>query len=168
VVLPYAIEIGSRVRRVDVRRRNDGFAVSVDGRTSHVDVVRVDGQTLSLRMDTGRVHDAVVVASPSGFSVRVGGVTVAAAVQGRGGRRSSGAREHTSASSNRVIAPMSGKIVAVLVATGEKVRAGQPVVVIEAMKMENEVRASCDGTVAEIHVATAISVDAGALLVVIQ
>ena len=56
----------------------------------------------------------------------------------------------------------------VLVKAGETVQAGQPVVVIEAMKMENELRAARGGTVAEIRASEGTSVDAGALLVVIQ
>ena len=44
----------------------------------------------------------------------------------------------------------------------------QPVVVVEAMKMENELRASREGTIAEIHVRQGMSVEAGALLLVIQ
>jgi biotin carboxyl carrier protein len=62
---------------------------------------------------------------------------------------------------------MPGKIVRLLVGLGERVRAAQPVVVIEAMKMENELRAGRDGTVAEIHAREGASVDSGALLVVI-
>ena len=58
---------------------------------------------------------------------------------------------------------MPGKIVRVLVKKGEAVRARQSVVVIEAMKMENELRAARDGTLAEIHVRDGQSVEAGAL-----
>jgi biotin carboxyl carrier protein len=54
------------------------------------------------------------------------------------------------------------------VATGDSVCAGQPLVVVEAMKMENELRAVRDGIVADIHAREGMSVDAGALLVVIQ
>jgi biotin carboxyl carrier protein len=68
----------------------------------------------------------------------------------------------------QLLAPMPGKIVRVLVKTGEAVSARQPVVVIEAMKMENELKASQAGTVAEIHVRDGQSVDAGALLAVIH
>jgi biotin carboxyl carrier protein len=60
---------------------------------------------------------------------------------------------------------MPGKIVRVLVAAGETVHARQPLVVVEAMKMENELRAGRDGTVAKIHVKEGASVDAGAPLV---
>jgi len=68
----------------------------------------------------------------------------------------------------RIVAPMPGKIVRVLVRTGEAVRARQPLVVIEAMKMENELRAAGSGTVAEIQVTDGQSVEAGALLAVIH
>ena len=63
---------------------------------------------------------------------------------------------------------MPGKVVRVLVKAGDAVRARQPVVVVEAMKMENEVRADRDGTVAEIHTRDGMSVEAGALLMIIQ
>ena len=54
-----------------------------------------------------------------------------------------------------------------VVKTGEAVRARQPVVVIEAMKMENALTAARDGIVSEVHVRDGQSVDAGTLLVVI-
>jgi biotin carboxyl carrier protein len=63
---------------------------------------------------------------------------------------------------------MPGKVVRVLVKAGDQVTARQPVVVVEAMKMENELRASRGGTVAEVLVREGNSVDAGALLLVIQ
>ena len=67
----------------------------------------------------------------------------------------------------RIVAPMPGKVVRVLVKAGDTVRARQPVVVVEAMKMENELRADREGTVAEIHAHEGASVEAGALLVVL-
>jgi biotin carboxyl carrier protein len=66
------------------------------------------------------------------------------------------------------MAPMPGKVVRLLVKAGDTVAGRQPVVVVEAMKMENELRASRDGTVTEIHAREGMSVDAGTLLIVIQ
>jgi biotin carboxyl carrier protein len=63
---------------------------------------------------------------------------------------------------------MPGKILRVLVSVGEVVKSRQPLAVIEAMKMENELRAGRDGVVAEVHATEGQSVDAGALLIVIQ
>ena len=65
-------------------------------------------------------------------------------------------------------APMPGKVLRILVRPGEMVEIRQPLAVIEAMKMENELRALCDGVVAEVHATERQSVDAGALLIDIQ
>jgi biotin carboxyl carrier protein len=66
-----------------------------------------------------------------------------------------------------VRAPSRGKITHVAVQAGDAVTGGEGLVVIEAMKMENELRAGGDGTVAEIHVQDGQSVNGGALLAVI-
>ena len=75
---------------------------------------------------------------------------------------------HTAGAPQRIVAPMPGKVVRVLVKAGETVTARQPLIVVEAMKMENELRAGGGGTIAEVHAQEGQSVDAGALLVVIQ
>ena len=67
----------------------------------------------------------------------------------------------------RVLAPMPGKIVRILVKQGDTVQPRQPIVVIEAMKMENELRAVRDGVIEVIHVREGQSVDASELLAVI-
>jgi acetyl-CoA/propionyl-CoA carboxylase biotin carboxyl carrier protein len=63
---------------------------------------------------------------------------------------------------------MQGTIVKVLVEVGQTVAAGDPVVVLEAMKMENNVAADVDGTVTEVSAATGDSVAAGDVVVVIE
>jgi biotin carboxyl carrier protein len=64
-----------------------------------------------------------------------------------------------------IIAPMPGLIVRVNVSVGDQVEAGQGIVVMEAMKMENELRATAPGTVQTIEVAAGTAVEKGALLV---
>ena len=66
-----------------------------------------------------------------------------------------------------IIAPMPGRIVRVMAAAGEDLAARQPVVVVEAMKMENELRARAAGTVSEVRVTEGASVEAGAILVIL-
>jgi biotin carboxyl carrier protein len=68
----------------------------------------------------------------------------------------------------RVTAPMPGKIVKLLVKPGDKVEPRQGVVVVEAMKMENELRARAAGTVSEVRVTEGASVEAGAILVILE
>jgi len=64
-----------------------------------------------------------------------------------------------------IIAPMPGLIVRVNVSVGDRVEAGQGLVVMEAMKMENELRATAAGTVKSVEVAPGTAVEKGALLV---
>jgi biotin carboxyl carrier protein len=168
--MQYEFEIGGRRRQVAVTRTGDGFAVTVDGRTRHVDVARIGAHTLSLILDNVSPADATIAADRARgrFTVHVAGIAVPVMLNGR--RRYSRTDDAAGAElgPQRLSAPMPGKVVRVPVAIGDVVRARQPVMVVEAMKMENELRASRDGTVAEIHVREGMSVDAGALLIVIQ
>ena len=168
--MQYEVEIGCRRRQVVVTRAGDGFAVSVDGRTRQVDVARIDAHTLSLVVDSVWSNEVSVATDPvSGqLMVHVGATPIAVTLNGRRrwGRKDEGAG--AGSGPQRLVAPMPGKVVRVLVTAGDRVTASQPVVVVEAMKMENELRASREGTVAEIHVREGMSVDAGALLLVIQ
>jgi biotin carboxyl carrier protein len=166
----YEVEIGDRRLQVVVTRSGDGFAVTLDGRARQVDAARIDAHTLSLVVDGMWSNEVSIAADPvSGLlDVHVGATPVAVTLNGR--RRWSRKDEGGGSGSGpqRLAAPMPGKVVRVLVKPGDLVAARQPVVVVEAMKMENELRASRDGTVAEIHVREGMSVDAGALLLVIQ
>jgi biotin carboxyl carrier protein len=67
-----------------------------------------------------------------------------------------------------ILAPMPGRIVRVLVTPNQAVAARQPLVVVEAMKMENELRAPRDGTVSEVRVTEGASVEANTILVVLE
>ena len=168
--MQYEVEIGDRRLQVVVTRSGDGFAVSVDGRTRHVDAARIDAHTLSLVVDRVWSNEVSIAADGARgvLDVHVGATPVSVTLNGR--RRWSRKDEGGGSGSGpqRLTAPMPGKVVRVLVKAGDPVTKRQPVVVVEAMKMENELRASRDGTVSEVHVREAMSVDAGALLVVIQ
>ena len=174
--MQYEVEIGGRRRQVVITRSGDGFAVSVDGRSRQVDAARIDAHTLSILVEDGPYNRNVgsyevscATDSVSGLlTVHVGSTPIAVTLNGRRrwGRKEEGAG--AGSGPQRLAAPMTGKVVRVLVKPGDLVTARQPVVVVEAMKMENELRASREGTVAEIHVREGMSVDAGALLLVIQ
>jgi biotin carboxyl carrier protein len=166
--MQYEVEVGGRRIQIVVSRSGDGFAVSADGRTRHVDAARIDAHTLSLLVDSVWSNEVSIATHPGGqLDVHVGAVPVVVTLDGRRrwGRQEDGA---AGAGPQRLVAPMPGKVVRVLVKAGDAVTARQAIVVVEAMKMENELRASRDGTVAEIHVSEGMSVDAGALLLVIQ
>lgn len=142
--------------------------VTVDGVAAEVDVRRLGDGSLGLRLADGATHRLVVErgAHPDQRVVSVDGRRVVTALNGRRARRADG---HAGATGRqRISAPMPGKVVRVLTAAGHEVAARQPLVVVEAMKMENELSAGRGGRVVEVLVAEGQSVEAGRLLVVVE
>ena len=163
----YEVEVNGRVRQVIVHRADGRFVVSVDAREWTVDAARVDGHTLSLLVGSSSQEITLAPdATPGQLAVGIRGVPLSVTVNGR---RRWGRKEDGGASGGpqHLIAPMPGKIVRVLARLGASVEPRQPLVVVEAMKMENELRATRSGVVSELLVHEGQSVDAGALLLVV-
>jgi acetyl/propionyl-CoA carboxylase alpha subunit len=169
------LEVNHTLRQVHVQRKDGVFHVTIDGATHVVDAVRIDPSTWSLLVHgadgLGRLSVAAALSPgglPGALNVHLEGRVVAVQVQngsGLGRRRVAGA---TGAGPQRVLAPMPGKVVRVLVAPGDEVKARQALVVVEAMKMENELRAARDGHVRDVSVVEGQSVDAGTVLVLVE
>ena len=105
---------------------------------------------------------------PSSSSIRWM-VTAAGGAPAARPRRSAGAGAGAAiAGSGKITVPMQGTIVKVLVEVGQAVEAGQPVCVLEAMKMENSITADKAGTVSEVKVSPGQSVGTGDIVVVIE
>ena len=119
------------------------------------------------RLEPRTSHEVRLCRAGSGqLIVSVGATPFAVTLNGR--RRAKEGAGPAGAGPQRIVAPMPGKVIRVLVQAGAAVRARQPLVVVEAMKMENELRAVRDGTVAAVHVKEGASVEAGALLMEIR
>jgi biotin carboxyl carrier protein len=178
----FEVAVGDRVRTVSVVRKGALLHVTVDGHTRVVDAQRLSDTALSLLVQNGNGElpvqsiDAAFAAQTTAgdFDVHLGGRTVTVQVRpstsmSRQGASSTARIGQPGASGpQRVTSPMPGKIVRLLVRTGDQVHAKQGLVVVEAMKMENELRAARDGRVREVSVAEGQSVDAGAVLVVVE
>ena len=165
----YEVEVNGRLRRVAVHRAGNAFDVTLDGRSLHVDAAHAGTTAMSLVVSPGAQSFDVGFATDPATNllyVRVGTTQVPVSLNGRRSRHDDAG--HAGAGPQRIVAPMPGKVVRVGVTPGEAVRARQTVVVIEAMKMENELKAGRDGVVAELNAREGASVEAGALLVVIQ
>jgi biotin carboxyl carrier protein len=164
------LEVGGRLRTVSIETRGAQLAITLDGRPVDVDVARLGLGRYSLRVPgTGRQHDVTVpAAGPDGqIDVVIGGATVPVTRRTGHARSRQVAAGAASDGPQRLLAPMPGKVVRVLVKPGDAVGARQGVVVVEAMKMENELRATRSGVVREVLVLEGASVEAGAPLVVI-
>ncbi|MEP7117519.1 MAG: biotin/lipoyl-containing protein [Acidobacteriota bacterium] len=173
--MQYDVLIGERTRKVLVQRAGDSFTVVVDGAPFAVHAARVDGALMSLLIGAGegpprRSVPAVVVSgrNPGDLGVHVNGRQVSLSITESGRNRRRGGAAAPGAGPQRLTAPMPGKVVRLLVAVGDEVTAGQGLVVVEAMKMENELRAAKAGRVASVAVAEGQSVDAGAVLAVVE
>ena len=150
--------------RVEVRRTRNGYTVSLDGRTLEVDLVHTGDHFASLIVD-GRSHDVGLETVAGGYRVhlREDALSVLLADPLREGA----ARPDRSTGPTRLTAPMPGRVVRVLAEKGREVEPGQGLVVIEAMKMENELKAPRRGCVDEVAVREGQTVEAGALLLVV-
>ena len=140
--------------------------VRIDGRKIEVDVVELAG-LLSVRVD-GRMVDLAVEGSPPDVGIVASGHRSYVKVESERLRAALAAKKAGSAGGELLLkSPMPGRIVKVLVAEGDTVTVGQPLVVIEAMKMENEVRAKVAGTVKQVFVQAGAPVEASARLVLV-
>ena len=163
------LEIAGRTRVITIERANDRMALTIDGRPFDVEAVPLGSGRWSIRLPaSGRQHEVIVTAARDGaeLDVAVGGMRVP--VRRRLGRARAGAAGADGNGPQRIAAPMPGKIVRVLVSPGERVEPRQGVIVIEAMKMENELRAARAGVVREVLAKEGASVEAGTPLVVIE
>ena len=151
------------------------FSISVDGRTRALNASWIDADTLSV-IDNGvsrevRIHQREAGVLHLGIDGRAFEAVVSK--KGRSGsdlHDTRGGQTPSAALSGHhaVKAHMPGRIVRVLVAPGDRVIARQPVVIVEAMKMENELRSSGAGVVKEINVQEGAVIESGAVLLVIE
>lgn len=150
--------------RIEVREVQGRYHVTIGDKTLELDWVRTGEHEASILVD-GVSHDITIERTAEGFGVLIRGdrfdVDLKDAVKGV----ALGRVAH--AGPLKLTAPMPGKIVKVLVGPGDTVEAGRGVLVMEAMKMENELKAARAGTIQEIRVKEGQAVEMGALLLVI-
>jgi len=167
VAVKLGVRIGSSGRKlaVEIDRSSGILAARLDGRPVEAEAIWLSARHLSLTLD-GKCHDVEVL--PAGevggeVEVHLGGDAIRVGFADRTavalGRRAPGE------GSGKLRAHMPGKVVAVLVAEGDEIEPGRPVVVLEAMKMENELQSPAGGRVRKVHVRPGQVVEGGAPLV---
>lgn len=163
--------VGAEEHTVVVTRDDgDRWTVVIDGREHTVDARMVRPGTWSLLIG-GRQHLVDLDQRPQGtFALAGAGETDVKVEDARRKRLADAvaARGGASGSGEVIRAPIAGKVVTILVADGDTVEAGQGVAVLEAMKMENEIKADRGGTVSAIHAQAGQSVEASDQLVTLE
>jgi len=176
--MTFEIEMNGRTRAVSIERAGGAaggagrFRVTVDGRLSLVDAQRSAAFDLSL-VFVEEDHAAVAVQlapgqAPGELLAYLGGRTLPVGVNARRTGRAAAETGAGAHGEQKIVAPMPGRVVRVLVAPGDAVQIHQPVIVVEAMKMENELRSPKAGTVRDVAVNAGTSVETGRVLVVID
>ncbi len=158
---------GKQLRIVQLERAADRWKILLDGQPVNADAVEIAPNTLSLLLE-GQSHEVHIVESPGGLLRLQTGLQefTAEVTDPRSWRgRRHGALE--AEGRQQVVAPMPGKVVRVLVEAGDKVEAGQGLLVVEAMKMQNEIRSPKSGTVERILAKEGQPVTAGEILCVV-
>ena len=170
--MTFDVEAGGTRRTIEIRPAPEGWAVTVDGRRASVSLRRVDRRwSLLYGLDARLAPRSYEVAFEPEYRgdqiVHVDGQRVKVSFADRA-RRSRAGGAVGGPGARAVVAPMPGRIVKVLVKPGDAVVANQGLVVVEAMKMENELRATKNGTVASVQVTEGMSVEANSVLVVVE
>ena len=167
--MAYIAKLGEKTYTVEVEEVEKSlYRVSVDGSEFLLDGKKTGRTNYSLIVDN-RSFEVDIDVSEDDYRVlvdgrnyhihllderrmRLGGVQAGIELQGR----------------QRISVPMPGKVIAVLVSEGDQVEKGQGLVIVEAMKMENEVHSPIAGEIKEIKVKPGDTVEGGALLVIVE
>ena len=160
------VEIAGAKRSVEIQRAGGRLSCSIDGRAIDGNIVELGNGVYSFIIE-GRSIEVRVESRGDAFRVTSAGHEFVAAVRdprryraGRAGAAAEG-RQH-------VNAPMPGKVVHLLVSAGDTVEAGQGLLVVEAMKMQNEMKASRAGRILSVTVKEGATVAAGEVLATIE
>lgn len=164
--MKYEVEIQGRQVRLELEQRNGRVLARVGSREYDLEVVSPEEGVYNL-LAGNRVYEARVWApEPNSLNVTIGGHLFSTSIIDRKHRRST--IEHGIEGRQNLVAPMPGKVVRVLLGAGDEVTLGQGVVVVEAMKMQNEIKSPKSGRVIEVRVIEGATVNANQVLAVVE
>jgi biotin carboxyl carrier protein len=163
----YEVTVAGRVRKVELTRTETGWLCKLDRRELPLDVVRTRNGVLSILLE-GKSYEIKQERTANETNIVVGNQRFSAVVRDPRSLRSRRASEAGAQGIRKITAPMPGKVVRVLASVGEVVEAGQPVLVIEAMKMQNELKSPKKGVLKRLNVTTGAAVEAGQALAEVE
>jgi biotin carboxyl carrier protein len=162
----YDIAIDGKTHRLELDRPGGGWTCRLDGREIEVDAVLPRPNVLSLRIGN-KAYEVICERTGSDIYIWVGNRRFASQVRDPRSLRSR-ARGVEEQGPKKLTAPMPGKVVRILLAQGAEVEAGAGILVVEAMKMQNEVKSPKKGTIQKILVVEGAAVNAGDVLAIVE
>ena len=163
-------QVAGKVHQISIQHRESVVLAAVDGRSYQLELrdlgdseyLLTDGNAVySCRVEYGRPH-------PDDIEVSLRGVNYAVKLSDPKRLRSTQSGADHDQGTARIVALMPGKVVRILVEAGTEVEAGAGILVVEAMKMQNEMKASKAGLVVSIDAEVGSTVNAGDVLAVIE
>jgi biotin carboxyl carrier protein len=158
---------GNKPQRLELKKNESGWTCRVDGRAFKVDAIIPRQDILSLIID-GRCYEIKREQTATGLYLWVG--TRRFVVELRD-PRSLRSRQRTARNDKgpvKILAPMPGRVVRVLITENHEVEAGQGLLVVEAMKMQNEIKSPKKGTLKKISVSPGAAVNPGDVLAIVE
>lgn len=165
--MTYEISVDGKNHRLDLNREDGRWRCVLDGETMEVDAVIARPNVMSVIIG-GQAFEVKRERTATDMHLWVKSARFAVEVRDPRSLRSRRAKGGGVEGPQKLLAPMPGKIVRVISVIGTEVEAGQGVVVIEAMKMQNELKSPKKGHVKQILVAEGTSVSAGEVLAIVE
>lgn len=167
--MKYIAWVGEKQYELEVELQNGRHVVKLDGKKCEVNLRRIPGSPVYSMLIAGKSYEADVRRDGEWLNVSVQGESYRITVKEElWATAAATMAKSTQRGVHQLKAPMPGLVVEIRTRVGEKVREGQALMVIEAMKMQNELYAQADGTVKEIRVKEQDAVDPTRVLLVIE
>lgn len=166
--MTYEVLVEGKPHQLELTQRLDGWDCKLDGKSYNVDAVVARRDVISLIIDGDCYEVKREMTPPNDLHIWVKAVRFAAEVRDPRSLRSRRAAAGATVGPAKVVAPMPGKIVRILAREKQEVEAGSGILVIEAMKMQNELKAPKKGTVTKLLVREGVPVNTGDVLAIVD
>jgi biotin carboxyl carrier protein len=163
----YEVIVGGKSYRLELEKAAGGWQCRLDGQPIHVDAVITRRDVLSLLVD-GHAYEIKREQTATDLHMWVGRSRFAVELRDPRSLRSRQKAAGDEKGPRKILAPMPGRIVRLLVAENSEVEAGQGIVVVEAMKMQNEIKSPKKGTVKKILATAGAAVNPGDVLAIVE
>ncbi len=165
--MTYEVVVEGKAHRVELARVDGRLECKLDGKPVTIDAEITANDVLSLIIE-GKSYEVKRAVGPADTHMVVGLARYETEVRDPRSFRSRKAAASEATGPKKLVSPMPGKVVRVLVQKGAEVEAGQGVIVVEAMKMQNEIKSPKKGIVQQVLAAEGAAVNAGEALAIVE
>ncbi len=163
----YEVIVNGKSHRLELEKAASGWECRLDGQPVNIDAVITRRDVLSLLVD-GYVYEIKREQTATDLHMWVGSTCFAVELRDPRALRSRNKNAGDEKGARKIFAPMPGRVVRLLVAENSEVEAGQGIVVVEAMKMQNEIKSPKKGMVRKILATPGAAVNPGDVLAIVE